>query len=75
MGKIEILMNKPVNLELSILELSKILMYQFWCNYVKLKYGGEAKLGYMDTDSFLLCIKSHDVYKYIAKDFEARFDN
>ena len=45
----EILMNKPVYLGLSILELSKILMYEFWYDYIKLKYGGKAKLCYMDT--------------------------
>ena len=44
MKKTEILMNKPVYLGLSILELSKILMYEFWYNYVKLKYGEKPKL-------------------------------
>ena len=43
-------MNKPVYLGLSILELSKILMYEFWYDYVKPKYGEKAKLHYMDTD-------------------------
>ena len=49
MNNTEILMNKPVYLGLSILELSKILMYEFWYDYIKLKYGGKAKLCYMDT--------------------------
>ena len=40
-------MNKPVYLGLSILELSKILMCKFWCDYVKPKYGEKAKLCYM----------------------------
>ena len=48
--KIEILMNKCVYLGLSILQLSKILMYEFWYDYVKPKYGEKAKLCYMDTD-------------------------
>ena len=48
----EILMIKPVYLRFSILELSKILMYQFWHDYVKPKYGKRAKLCYMDIDSF-----------------------
>ena len=44
MKKTEILMNKHVCLGLSILELSKILMYDFWYNYVKPKYGEKAML-------------------------------
>ena len=44
-------MNKPVHLGLSILELSEILMYKFWYDYVKPKYGEKAKLCYMDTDT------------------------
>ena len=47
-------MNKPVYLGLSILELSKILMYEFWYDYVKPKYFEKAKLCYMDTGSFFL---------------------
>ena len=51
-------MNKPVHSGLSILELSKTLMYEFWYDYLKLKYGGKAKLCYMDTDSFIVYIKT-----------------
>ena len=47
-------MNKPLYLGLSILELSKILMYEFWYDYVKPKYFEKAKLCYMDTGSFFL---------------------
>ena len=61
--KNEILMNKPVYLGLSILELSKILMYEFLYNYVRPKYGEKAKLCYMDTGSFILYVKTYDVYK------------
>ena len=46
-------MNKPACLGLSMLELSKILMYQFWYDYVKPKYWEKVKLRYMDTDSFI----------------------
>ena len=60
-------MNKPVYLGLSILVLSKILMYEFWCDYVKPKYGKKAKLCYMDTDSFIVCIKTDDIYKDIEE--------
>ena len=74
MKKTEILMNKPVHLGLSILELSKILMYEFWYDYVKPKYGEKVKLCYVDTDSFIVYIKTDDIYKDIAEDVETRFD-
>ena len=44
-------MNKPVHLGFSILELSRILMYEFWYDYIKTKYGGKSKLCYMDRVS------------------------
>ena len=59
-------MNKPVYLGLSILELSKILIYEFWYDYVEPNYGEKAKLCYMDTDSFIVYIKTDDIYKDIA---------
>ena len=67
-------MNKLVYLGLSILELSNILMYEFWYNYVKLKNGENVKLCYMNTDSFIVYIKTDDNYKDIAEDVETRFD-
>ena len=63
-------MNKPVYLGLSILELSKILMCEFWYDYVKPKYGKKAKLCHMDTDSFIVHIKTDNIYKDIAEDVE-----
>ena len=66
-------MNKPVSLGLSILELSKILMYGFWYNYVKPKYGEKAKLCYIDTDSFIVYLKT-DIHNDITEDVETRFD-
>ena len=63
MKKIEIIMNKPVYLRLSILELSTILIYEFWYNYVKQKYGEKSKLCYMDTSSFMVYLKTDDFYK------------
>ena len=54
MKKTQILMNKPVYLGLSILDLSKTVMYEFWYDYVKPKYGENAKLCYMDTDSLIV---------------------
>ena len=67
-------MNKPVYLGLSILELSTIFMYEFWYDYVKPRYGEKAKLGYIDADSFIVYIKTDDIYKNIAEDVETRFD-
>ena len=72
MKKTEIPMNKPVCLGLSILELSKTLMYEFWCDYVKPKYGIKAKLCYMIC--FLVYIKADDIYRDIAENVETRFD-
>ena len=61
MKKTEIFMNKPVCLGRSILELSKILMYEFFYDYVKPKYGEKTKLCYMVTYSFVLYINSDDI--------------
>ena len=54
-------MIKTVYLGLIMLELSKTLMYQFWYNYVKLKYREKVKLSYVDTDTFFVCIKTIDI--------------
>ena len=62
-------MNKAVFLGFPILELSKIVMCEF-----KPKYGEEAKLCYMDTNSFIVCIKTDDIHKDIAEDLETKFD-
>ena len=52
-------MNKPVHLGLSILELSKILMYESWYDYLKSKYSENVKLCYMVTGSFIVYIKAN----------------
>ena len=49
-------------------------MYEFWYDYVKSKYGENAKLCYMDTGSFVFYIKTEDIYSDIAKDVETRFN-
>ena len=67
-------MNKLVYLGLSVLELSKKVMYEFWYDYVNLKYAENVKLCYMDTDSFNVYIKLDDIYKDILKDVQTRFD-
>ena len=59
--KIQMHVNKPVYLGPSILELSKIVMYEFLYDYVKPKYGEKLKLCYMDTDSFIVQIKTDDI--------------
>ena len=62
MKRRQIPMKKLVYFGLSIIELSKTVMYSFWYNYVKLKYGEKAKLCHMDTDSFIVYIKANDMY-------------
>ena len=57
MNKRKLKMNKPIYLGLSILEISKLLMYEFWYDYMKPKYVNNVKLCYMDTDSFIMNIK------------------
>ena len=74
MKKIKVKMNKPVYLGLSILEICKTLTYEFWYDYVKPKCGDNVKLCYMDTDSFIMHIKTEDFCKDIADDVEKRFD-
>ena len=67
-------MNKPIYLGVSILEISKILMYEFWYDYIKPKYNDNVRLCYMDTNSFIMNIKTNYFYKDIANDVENRFD-
>ena len=67
-------MNKPVYLGLSILELSEIVMQEFWYDYIKLKHEEKAKRCYIDTESFIVCIKTDDIYIDVAEDVETRFD-
>ena len=74
MNKTKIKLNNPVYLGLSILDISKILMHEFWYDYMKPKYNDNVKLCYMDTDSFVMNIKTSDFYKDIANDVEKRFD-
>ena len=74
MNKMKVKKNKPIYLGLSILDISKILMYEFWYDYMKPKYGNDVKLCYMDTGSFVMNIKTNDFYKDIANDVDKRFD-
>ena len=74
MKKTEVKMNKPLYLGQAILDISKTLMYEFWYDYIKLKYGDKARLCYMDSDSFIIYIETEDFYKDIANDVDKWFD-
>ena len=74
MDKIKVVMNKPVYLGQAILDLSKIVMYEFHYDYMIPKYGNRLKLCYMDTDSLVYHIKTEDFYADIADDIPTRFD-
>ena len=75
MGKIKVVMNKPVYLGQAILDLNKIVMYEFHYDYMKRKYADDKlTLCYMDTDSLIYDIETDDFYKDIADDVESRFD-
>ena len=74
MKKVEVKMNKPIYLGQAILDISKTLMYEFWYDYIKPKYGDKARLCYMDTDSFVMDIKTDDFYKDINNDVDKWFD-
>ena len=66
--------NKPVYLGLSILDLSKAIMYEFHYDYIKPKYNGRVNLLYTDTDSLMYEIETEDFYKDISDDVMDRFD-
>ena len=74
MKKTSLTMDKPVYLGMSILDLSKITMFDFHYQYIKPKYGNQAKLLFTDTDSFLYEIQTEDFYKDISEDVKDRFD-
>ena len=74
MGKIKAVMNKPVYLGQAILDLSKIVMYEFHYDYMIPKYSNRLKLCYMDMDSIVYHIKTEDFYADIVDDVPARFD-
>ena len=74
MKKIKVKIDEPVYLVLSILEISKTLMYKFWYDYIKPKYQNNAKFSFMHTNSFNVSIKTEDFYEDIADDVEKRFD-
>ena len=74
MKKTRVKMTKPLYLGMPILDISKILMYEFWYNYIRPKYGDRTKLCYTDTDSFMIYIKTKYFFEDISNDVEGHFD-
>ena len=74
MKKTKVKMNNPVYLGMSLLDFSKTLMFEFWYDYIKPKYQDKTKLCYVDTDSFIIYIKTEDFYKDFGDDIEKWFD-
>ena len=70
MKKIKVKMNTAIYLVMSILDISKSLMYKFWYDYFKPKYGDRTKLCYTDTDSFIINIITEDFFEDISNDVE-----
>ena len=62
-NKVTLMLNKPAYIGLCILELSKVLMYEFHYDYIKNKYGNNSRLLFTDTGSLMYEIKTEDVYK------------
>ena len=67
-------MKKLGYLALSILEMSKIVIYECLYDYAKPKFGEKTKISFMDIDSFILCIQNKAIHADIEKDVETRFD-
>ena len=74
MKKTNVKINKPLYLGMSILDISKTLMYEFWYDYVKPKCNDKPKLCYMDTDSSIINIFTEDFFEDISNDVERWFD-
>ena len=74
MKKTRVKMVKPLYLGMSILDISKTLMYKFWYDYIRSKYGDKAKLGCIDNDSFIINIKTEEFFEDISNDVERWFD-
>ena len=74
MLKKKVVQNKPRYVGFTVLELSKLHMYNFHYNYIIPKYGDRAKLLFTDTDSLMYEIETDDFYKDIAPDVHDKFD-
>ena len=71
--KTKVKMINSIYLGMPVLDISKILTYKFWYDYIKPKYGDRAKLCYTDTDSFVIYIITEDFFKDIAPDVDRWF--
>ena len=56
------------------MSLSKSRMYEYWYENMKPKYGDRIRVGYMDTDSFIMHVKTEDFYIDIANDVQKKYD-
>ena len=74
MKKLKIFVNKPVSLGLSVLEITKIVIYEFWYDFIKPKYREKAKLCYINTNNIIVYINGEDIYLDIARHVETKFD-
>ena len=67
-NKVTLTLNKPAYTGMCILELSKVLMYEFHYDYIKNKYGNNSRLLFTDTDSLMYEIKTDDIYEDSSND-------
>lgn len=67
-------MSRPISVGMSVLELSKVLMYDFYYNFMKPKYGENVEMLYTDTDSFMLNVKTDSFYTDMVADIDERYD-
>ena len=74
MNKMRVKMTKPLYVSMSILDISKILIYEFWYDYVNPKTGDRAKLCYTDTDSFIIYVKSEEFFEDISNNVEKWYE-
>ena len=74
MKKREIYKNSPIYLGQAIADISKMLMYEFWYDYLKPMYDRKIKVCYMDTDSYIFLVKTDDFYRDINNDIDKWFD-
>ena len=68
-------MNKPVYVGMSVLDISKTLMYKFWCDFIKPKYLDRTKLCYTDTDIFITHIITEDFFEDICSPTHTNCNN
>lgn len=73
MARTSVLMDKPISIGMAILDVSKVVMYEYYYNFLKLKYGENVCLAYTDTDSFVLHVKTDDFYADMKQNLE-RYD-